>query len=97
MLAQCRHGEEGGVEVQSHSFLTSALDGVDGTRHVMDALPRCKGTHTYFRASCVGPCANLDGCEEDKVSCPYRSLNEGRVSSVGIATRYGLDGPGTKS
>jgi hypothetical protein len=41
--------------------------------------------------------AQVDGMMICYISLCSRQTGEGQVSSVGIATRYGLDGPGIKS
>ena len=43
----------------------------------------------------MGPRTGPDVLEKNQISCPYG--NWGRDGSVGIATHYGLDGPGIES
>jgi hypothetical protein len=54
----------GGVEVQHHAFLNSALDEVSGQLHVSTALPpaiKALGIHRI--GGCVGPRAGLDATD----------------------------------
>ena len=39
----------------------------------------------------------LHGIKEERIACIRTVKKVGRDSSVGIATRYGLDGPGIES
>ena len=46
--------------------------GVSGQRHVPAALTPGKNTGTHFTGGWVGLRAGLDGCGEEKISCPTR-------------------------
>jgi hypothetical protein len=63
----------------SCSFLTSALDGVNGQHHAPAALyPRGKDPGTHWTGGWVGPRAGLDAEARRKVLCLCRRSNPGR-------------------
>jgi hypothetical protein len=66
-----------GVEVQLHTFLTSALDGGEWSASCpADFTPREYDPGTQWTGSLVGPRAGLDtAVAKIKYPCPYRESN----------------------
>ena len=92
-----------GLEVKLHAFLSSVLDGASSQLHPPAALPTAKNLQ-------YSPLCRLGGFQIQPGSFWRREwipgvssfflrklFFMGRDSSVGIATRYGLDGPGIES
>jgi hypothetical protein len=63
----------GGVEVQSHEFLTSVLDG--GEWSVSFPTSLLLGKNPHWIGCCVGPKAALNAVEKRKLSCPCQESN----------------------
>lgn len=60
-----------GMEVQFHSFLTSAQMEFNGHLHGPVSLSPEKTPGTQWTGGWVDPRARFDGCETEKRFCPY--------------------------
>lgn len=68
----------GGVEVELHSFLALALDGVDVHHHASAVLFPGKSSGIHFAEGWVGLRVGLDGCGENL--WPRRGSNQSVAS-----------------
>jgi hypothetical protein len=66
-----------GVEVQLHTFLTSALDGGEWSTSRLGCFdPRERAPGTHWIGSWVGPRAGLDAVEKGKIPSPRQESNK---------------------
>ena len=72
------------MELQLHSFLTSALDGVNVQLHAPAALPQGKHTGTNSTAGWLGPKACAYVLEKKKIFFPLPGLELRTVQVVEI-------------
>jgi hypothetical protein len=68
-----------GVEVQLHSYLTSALYGSEGVTSRFGGFTLGK-ERRYSVRGLVGSRADLDVLQKRKISCPYRDSKPGPSS-----------------
>jgi hypothetical protein len=79
--------EYGGVDVEIHVFLTSALVGEWSDSRPGHFTPRERDTFTRWKGGWVGPITGLDDVIEEK-SCPHRDSNSDPSIVHPVASRY---------